>query len=142
MVSPELVTHRLPRFVWSAPGTLLLLLVVAFLVFAPMMPEIDGRIFPVTTKVSFFDVKATEGGLAARMSFVKLRNCEFLGASLDRDGQSIEFAPVSGEDPLTIAAGERVSRPWFIGSDNVLGLRLRFVHRCSPLYTTVTLVYP
>ena len=130
------------RATWSWPSITLLLIVALFPFYGSQFPRFDGWLFPVTGKMTFSDVRPADGGVTVRLSYTKLRDCEYLGASMDHEGVSVDFYPVDGGVPTTLATGQHVSRPWFIGSPTVDGLHLRFVHRCNPLYTTVSDVYP
>lgn len=129
---------------WTWPVVWMLLIAAMLPVWGPLLPPIDGALAPVTSKVTFVGVTRVEGGLTARMSYVKNRECEILGVSMDRGGVPIEFSPVTGSSDrlVTRGTGPQISRVWFIGDDNLEGLRLRFVHRCSPLWITVTVAYP
>ena len=108
----------------------------------PLLPVLDGTLFPVTTKVQFIDVRPVDGGMSVRMQFVKKRDCQLIGQGVDREGIPIQFEPISGEEPITLPSGLRVSRPWFIGTDSLDGVRLIWVHRCSAWFTTITIGYP
>ena len=124
---------------------MLLLLGFAMLpIWGPLIPPIEGAIWPVTSKVIFVNQMPAEGGMTARMSYVKYRDCEILGVSLDRAGVPVEFEPVVGssDNLVTRNTGPQLSRRWFIGDDKVDGLRLRFTHRCSLWWTTVTVAFP
>lgn len=123
---------------------LLMLFLAMVPIWGPLLPPVEGYLAPVTSKVSFVNAAPTEGGLTARMSYTKLRDCEIIGVSLDRKGVPVEFEPVSGSlDALTTrGTGPQISRQWFIGNEDTEGLRLRFVHRCNPLFTTVTVAFP
>ena len=129
-------------FTWSWPGTLILLAAVMFIMWTPVMPTADGLLFPVTSQIKFIDVKPVEGGLSVRMDFIKLRDCQYLGVAADREGIPIQFEPIAGDEPMTLPTGQRVSRPWFLGTEHLDGLRLRWAHRCSPFWITVTQGYP
>jgi hypothetical protein len=143
-VSPEAKRREraIMEITWSWPVTILLLIVAMSPFVLPLLPQFDGRFFPVTSKVKWLDVQPADGGVTAKMSYVKLRDCEYLGSSIDRDGLPIPLNPVSGQKPQTFPTGTRVSAPWFIGSSDLEGLQLRFVHRCNPWFTTVTVAYP
>lgn len=123
---------------------LLMLFLAMVPIWGPLLPPVEGYLAPVTSKVSFVNAAPTEGGLTARMSYTKLRDCEIIGVSLDRKGVPVEFEPVSGSlDALTTrGTGPQISRQWFIGNEDTEGLRLRFVHRCNPFFTTVTVAFP
>ena len=43
---------------------------------------------------------------------------------------------------VTRGTGPQISRLWFAGTDDLTHVRLRFVHRCSPFWTTVTIAFP
>lgn len=130
------------RVTWSWPVTIILLVMGMLPLYGPLMPTIDGSLLPVTSKVQFVDVHPVEGGLSVRLQFKKLRDCEFLGVTADRDGVSVPFDPVAGGLPITLPTGDRVSRPWLLGTTDLDGIRIRWVHRCNVYYTTVTVGYP
>jgi hypothetical protein len=127
---------------WSWPGTIGLFVILAVVMLMPIMPTADGLLFPVTSKVEFVDIRPVEGGMSVRMKFNKLRDCEYLGVTIDRDGVGIDFEPISGGEPMTLPTGQRLSRPWFVGTGNLDGIRLRWVHRCVIWFNTVTQGYP
>lgn len=132
------------NFTWSWPAILTLLFFAMLPIWGPLMPPLEGALFPVTTKVKFVNVKAVEGGLVLRMSYVKLRDCQILGVSMDKNGVPIEFEPVAGSvDVLTTrGTGSQISREWFVGTDDVSDVRLRWAHRCNPFWIVVTIAYP
>ena len=130
---------------WTWPAVIALLVFAMLPIWGPLMPPLEGALWPVTSKVTFINQATTpEGGTLARMSYVKNRDCEIIGVSMDRAGLPVDFEPVAGSlDNLTTrGTGPQISRQWLIGDDSIQGLRLRFIYRCHPLWTTVTIVYP
>jgi hypothetical protein len=129
---------------WTWPMVLTLLFLAMIPVWGPLLPPLEGALAPVTTKVAFIQQTPVEGGLNVRMSYEKLRDCQILGVSMDKNGVPVEFEPVVGSvDALvTRGTGPQISRLWFVGNDNVTDVRLRWIHRCSPLWTVVTVAYP
>lgn len=128
---------------WSWPGTAFLLILIMFPLFGPVMPTIDGNLFPVTGKIEFVDPVSVNGiHTVVRMQFVKLRDCEYLGVTASRDDQQVDFEPVSESKPITVPTGERISREWRLDTTDLAGLSVRFVHRCNPFWTTITVAYP
>ena len=125
-------------------------MVLALLFFAmlpiwgPIVPPLEGAVAPVTSKITFIQQTQVEGGMTARMSYNKNRDCEVIGVSMDRNGVPVEFEPVGGslDNLITRGTGPQISRLWFIGDDRVEGLRLRLLHRCNPFYITVTIANP
>lgn len=132
------------QFTWTWPVMILLLIIAMIPVYGPLMPPIDGTLAPVTSKVTFIEQRAVDNGLVVRMRYTKNRDCEFVGVTMDRRGVPIEFDPVQGSKNrlTTRGTGLQVSREWFIGADKLDDIRLRFIHRCNPLWLTVTVVYP
>lgn len=121
------------------------LLITAMIpIYGPLIPPIEGALWPVTTKVAFIDARPVDGGMAVRMSYTKLRDCEIIGVSMDRKTIPVEFDPIDGSTAklTTRGTGPQISREWFVGSDSLDDLRLRFIHRCNPLWLTVTVAYP
>jgi hypothetical protein len=138
-------SHKLALdLTWSWPVTLLLLFVALLPVYGPLMPPLEGQLLPVTTKVRFVNVTPAEGGLRVRMSYLKLRDCQIIGVSMDKNSVPIEFEPVAGSvDTLsTRGTGPQISREWFAGTEDLDSVRLRWIHRCGPWWTTVTLAFP
>ena len=70
---------------WTWPVVICLLVLAMIPIWGPLMPPLDGTVWPVTSKVTFVDQQPTEGWLLARMSYTKNRDCEIIGVSLDRD---------------------------------------------------------
>lgn len=132
------------NFTWSWPAVLTLLFLAMIPIWGPLTPPLEGQLLPVTTKVKFINTRPVEGGVILRMSYEKMRDCQILGVSMDKNGVPIEFEPVAGSlDVLTTrGTGPQISREWFAGTDKLDDVRLRWVHRCNPLFTTVTLAFP
>lgn len=138
-------SHKLALdMTWSWPVTIALLIAILLPLYGPLMPPLEGALLPVTTKVHFINVRPTDGGLIVRMSYVKMRDCQILGVSMDKNDVPIEFEPVVGSvDALaTRGTGPQISREWFVGSDDLDGVRLRWIHRCNPFWQVVTVAYP
>ena len=129
---------------WTWPVIIGLLILAMVPIWGPLMPPLEGQLLPVTTKVKFINTRPIEGGTILRMSYEKLRDCQILGVSMDKNGVPIEFEPVAGSlDVLTTrGTGPQISREWFAGTDKLDDVRLRWVHRCSWLWTTVTIAFP
>lgn len=129
---------------WSWPITLLLLFFAMLPIWGPLMPPLDGMVWPVTDKVRFTNQVAVDGGLNVRMAYNKLRDCQIIGVSMDNNGVPVDFEPVAGSiDTLsTRGTGPQISRLWFAGTDDLKGVRLRWIHRCNPLWETVTVAFP
>jgi len=123
---------------------LTMLLLAMIPIWGPLLPPLEGQLLPVTSKVKFIEQMPVEGGLNVRMSYQKLRDCQILGVSMDKNGVPIEFEPVVGsiDTLVTRGTGPQISRLWFVGNDNVDDVRLRWIHRCGPWWTTVTVAYP
>jgi hypothetical protein len=130
---------------WTWPAVIALLVFAMLPIWGPLMPPLEGALWPVTSKVAFINQAATpEGGMLARMSYVKNRDCEIIGVSMDRAGLPVDFEPAAGslDNLITRGTGPQISRQWLIGDDSIQGLRLRFIYRCHTLWTTVVIVYP
>ena len=129
---------------WTWPMVIILLVLSMLPAWGPLLPPLEGAILPVTTKVKFINVKPVDGGLAVRMSYQKLRDCQILGVSMDKNNVPIEFEPLVGsvDTLVTKGTGPQISREWFVGVDSVVGIRLRWIHRCGPWWTTVTVAFP
>ena len=142
-LTSEETARRVIMVTWTWQVIAILFFLVMLPIWVPLMPVIEGTLFPVTGKVAFVDVHPVDGGLSVRLQFTKLRDCEYLGVAADRDGISVDFYPVAGGLPITLPTGDRLSRPWKIGTTNLEGVRLRWVHRCvSPFWTVWTIGYP
>lgn len=132
------------NFTWSWPVMIVLLILAMLPIYGPLIPPIEGAIAPVTSKVTFIQQTPAEGGLTARMSYTKLRDCEIIGVSMDKNGVPIEFEPVVGstDNLSTRGTGPQISRLWFAGTDDLSGVRLRWYHRCNPFWIAVTVAFP
>jgi hypothetical protein len=138
-------SHKLALdLTWSWPVTVLLLVVTLMPLYGPLLPPLEGQFLPVTSKVRFVDVIEVDGGLRTRMSYTKLRDCQILGVSMDRNGMPVEFEPVVGstDSLVTRGTGPQISREWFVGASKLDDVRLRWIHRCNPLWTVVTVAFP
>ena len=56
---------------WTWPVVICLLVLAMIPIWGPLMPPLDGTVWPVTSKVNFVDQQPTEGGLLARMSYTQ-----------------------------------------------------------------------
>lgn len=137
-------TETILKVTWSWPGTIALLVLLMFPLYAPLFPRIEGALLPVTGKIVFVEITLAPDGIStiARMQFEKLRDCEYLGVTADRAGEPVSMEPVSGGAPISLPAGKRLSRPWLFGTLDLADIRIRWVHRCNPFWTTVTVGYP
>jgi hypothetical protein len=129
---------------WTWPAIISMLVFAMIPIWGPLLPPLEGQLLPVTSKVRFVNVVEVEGGLRTRMSYTKLRDCQILGVSMDRNGLPVEFEPVVGstESLVTRGTGPQISREWFVGASKLDDVRLRWIHRCNPLWTVVTVAFP
>jgi hypothetical protein len=107
----------------------------------PQMSTWEGMILPVTTKVDWVDVTPAADGVEFRFAYSKLRSCEFVNVVMeDAKGREVTLDLVDrlAPPPSTRLIGKQVSRLWHADIPTLDGVKLFFVHRCSPLWLTVT----
>lgn len=133
---------------WSAKRAGLVLLwgaIAGALFYSPLMPTLEGMALPVTTKIEIVGgVERGWDGIDFRFAYTKLRNCELLGTDVrGPGGKFVYFYPLPQQGaPQTRGLGPQVSNKWHLGADSLEGLQMTFIHRCQPLWVTVTKVWP
>lgn len=97
---------------WTWPMVLALLFFAMLPIWGPIVPPLEGALAPVTSKITFIQQTQVEGGITARMSYNKNRDCEVIGVSMDRNGVPVEFEPVGGslDSLITRGTGPQISR--------------------------------
>lgn len=118
-------------------------MIVAGALWSPFMPTLEGKLFPVTSFITPIDVVASGSGLDFRFSYIKNRFCEYLGVTArDDTGHLIDFDTVVDTPVIpSKLPGARTSRLWHLNSPTLDGISIFYVHRCSPLWLTVTQVF-
>lgn len=108
-------------------------------------PEIETRFFPVVENVQVENVTKVEEGVAFYVSFRKIRQCEFVGVAwyMGPERVGVEFAPGHNLYPKTRPVGDQYAGPWMVRNIQSLEETRAFsVHRCHPLWETVSPFYP
>ncbi len=130
---------------WSIPGLFIIAVVFVLAIFGPWIGELEGQLFPVTSKVTISDIQEDGEGTLFRMGFNKLRNCELIGITVKRRGVAVPAGPAPGEigGNGTLAPGARRSQAWLVpGSTPLDDMEITWSHRCSPFWVTITHAYP
>lgn len=97
--------------------------------------------FPVVNSVEITEAIPVAGGLSVYLHFTKVRSCEFLGVIwYDNAGHvvPVKFATDVGTRPPS----KNEVGPWLVGLDSLEGSTLFAHHRCHPLWTQFTQMYP
>ena len=144
-MSPASVRKAFLDYSWSVPSLLAIILVLSIAVLGPLLGQIEGELAPVTSKVTFSDVREEDGSTVFRMAFEKRRNCMLVGVTVKRFGVSVPAGPIPGQagPSGTVAPGERVSQLWAIpGVPPLDDVEVIFAHRCTFLWTTLTRAFP
>lgn len=134
---------RIAQVAASWPVIIMLFFLAMVPIWTPLAGEIEGYLLPVTSKVTWENITPdADGGVTLRMEFKKLRSCQFLGATMDRDGVAIEFHPIDNSTIFTIAPVTVLTPLWHAQTTDLSGVRLRFAYRCNPFWVTISTVYP
>lgn len=108
-------------------------------------PWLEHRFFPVVEDVEIHDPTVTEDGVSFFVSFEKVRQCEFVGVAWYSGAVrvGVEFAPGHNLYPATRPEGDQFAGPWLVRDVSTLeGTRAAAIHRCHPLWQTVSQFYP
>lgn len=116
-------------------------------------PTIEARYFPVASKLKVTDMKAHPAGTEiAAASFVKLRDCEFLGLSWfhrlqDGSIERVSLTPdLTNRQAVSRPLGEnQIAGPWLVSlplGEVMHNSFARIHHRCHNFWTTVSDFYP
>ena len=111
----------------------------------PFAASLEGRYLPVVTALQPYGETETKDGTLFYVSFTKVRNCEFLGVNWYQgtDRLVLQFEPDADLSPVTRPVGEQVVGPWLLrGVRELRGTRASVRHRCHPLWTTTTELFP
>lgn len=114
---------------------------IAVPIYGPFMGGLEGRFLPVTSPINVISMEPQGNGVVLTYTYRKLRSCELIGVSAaNSNGDGLMFFPLEGR-PLTKATGLQLSRSWFLGARDLVGVSITFLHRCSPFWVTITKVY-
>lgn len=131
----------------SNPFLAILLMIISIPVVFPLMAKVEGYFYPVVSYLEIVE-EAPESGRDAvvfTVRFNKVRKCDFLGINwyLGNERLRLEFSPQADLTPPTRLPGEQGAGPWrLIGTKRLQGTRAVVLHRCHPLWTTYTNLYP
>ena len=109
-------------------------------------PWTERTLFPVVRDTTISDETPGAGGVSFNVRFRKVRDCTFIGL-VWYDGpqrMNVEFEPetTSPPAPRTRPSGQQVAGPWRMpGLDALKGTRAYVMHRCHPLWMTITAFY-
>lgn len=114
-------------------------LIMAIPVYGPFMGGLEGRFFPVTGNVVMKTLRHVDGGLIISYSFTKYRQCEFVGMSAEKKNNQIAFFPLHRTYTHGVGEGQD-SGLWHLGAIGLDGVSLFMIHRCTPMWLTITKV--
>lgn len=134
------MSTKITAVILSNIGVLLLTLLLAL----PLLPEIERKVFPPVTSLTFEITEGVEQGIAAYVAFEKLRSCEFIGLTFAQYGDRIhvDFPEKDENLPISRPEGEWVAGPWVLHTDTIDDLTITVEHRCHFLWNTFTTLYP
>lgn len=109
-------------------------------------PWIENRFFPVVVGAEVGPLGRDEMGVEFDIRFEKVRPCEFLGLAWYEGPvrMAVDFGPTEapGPIPATRPMGMQHAGPWRIwGLESLTGTRAYTMHRCHPLWITITDFY-
>lgn len=134
---------------WRASVVLMGSALIAIPVYGPLMPSLEGDLLPVTTRLVLLDpvtleplvpVPDPDGWISLRFSYEKLRSCQYVGVEAQVAGLRIEMEQAEGSTGTRLP-GKQVSSVWRLHTASLRYLKIFFVHRCSPLWITITEVF-
>jgi hypothetical protein len=106
-------------------------------------PHVEGWLWPVTGRAVIESEEPGAGSVTFDVAFEKWRACEFLGlAWYDGDRRiAVRFPgrPAGQGGSPSRPVGDQVSAGWRLdGVERLAGTRAVALHRCHPLWITVT----
>ncbi len=131
--------------VLSRTGLLALVFLIAIPVLWPLGAEIEGKLLPVTKRLSVESVTPDEGGVSFYVNFDKVRQCKYIGIAwyLGDNRLVLELEPDNHLAPPTRPTGGQYIGPWrLLGVNTLKGTHAFVFHRCHFLWQTVTPFYP
>ncbi|WP_127523561.1 hypothetical protein [Mesorhizobium sp. Z1-4] len=121
------------------------MMLIAIPLLWPLGPRIEGFLLPVTGKVQVSKVEQRSEGLAFFVKFTKRRQCEF-EAIIWYEGPvrlTLTFEPEAEQQHRTRPVGDQYIGPWLLnGVSDLDGVVAYVLHRCHPLWMTLTRFYP
>lgn len=127
----------------NIPAMVLLALVALLPVYGSFMPYLEGRWFPVVSKVTILSVMPAGTGVDIVYTYDKYRLCELVGYSARINGFDTLLVPVGESVGLgTRGLGPESPRTWHLVAPSLKGAEIWIIYRCNPVYLTITKVYP
>lgn len=126
------------------PAAYSLLVLLALLpVYGSFMPYLEGRWFPVTSKIAVLSVTPAGTGVDIVYTYDKYRLCELVGYSAKINGLDTLLVPVGESVGLsTRGIGPEAPRTWHLVAPSLKGAEIWVLDRCNPVWLTATKVYP
>lgn len=119
---------------------------LAIVIVHPLLPAIEGELFPVVSDATITHVEAQSNGtVLIHGEFEKFRNCAFLGLSWYLGTpQTGSIIPVEFSKAIDRDEGPALFGPWrLLMRQDQLGQSTAIVtHRCHPFWATETHFYP
>ena len=109
-------------------------------------PLLESRFFPVLRNMEVLTERVDEIGVVFDLAFEKVRFCDFVDLVWFRGPVQLELdyrpdleGPVRPQNRLV---GEHITGPWRVrGVSSLAEAQVFAIHRCHPLWNTVTHVY-
>jgi hypothetical protein len=139
---------------WLAAMSLAFIIaIVTVFALSPALARLEPMLFPVTTRLEIRQeaVRIEDGIIEFYVKFDKKRQCDFLGIAWYRGDERLvlKFEASSSLSPATRIVGPQFTGPWQLSAPSgfaplttMKGTKARVLHRCHPIWTTITQIYP
>lgn len=152
---------RLVHRVWSWPGATALIILAMLPVYGPLMPNIEGKLWPVTTRIEFVDPVTLEplfdtttgaqripltpdpddpASIFVKFNYTKIRGCTYVSTEAKQHGVHVDFEVTEAPGGTRIP-GRQVSQRWRLHTVDFAELEVYFIHQCNPYWQTYTKVF-
>lgn len=133
------------RHVWKRQGLFLLAAFVAGVFLWGIWPQVESRLFPVTSLIRIMPSSDAPYGTQFTFEYEKYRDCKLLSVDASKDGHWVAFFPLytSARDSSKPVGHNASSSPWILLVNDLDGVEISFMHRC-PLepWAVTTHVFP
>lgn len=143
MISAEPKMSAVTKLAASWPSLLLLAMFSLLPVYGPFVGKLEGRFWPVTSPMSIVSIDPSGNGINVSYTVTKYRFCEIVGYSASVSGVDTLVTPIieNWHFPMQ-GLGLSPQRALHLSVSSLTGVEILAIHRCNPLYLTVTKIYP
>lgn len=124
----------------------ILVALLVIYIFTLIGASVQGKFFPVVSKVEILNETQTKDGVVFYVKFTKNYNCKFIGINWYNGNERLylEFLEDHDDTLLSRPPGDQYTGPWKL--HNILttkGTTAKAVHECPPkLWQTITDFHP